>query len=165
MQEKKIIIVNKKDKIIGYKPRNLITSSDIYRVSALWIQNSKGDILLAQRSLTKDKDPGKWGPAVAGTLEEDETYSSNIIKESEEEIGLINPNIKKVDYYLNQGTHKFFVQWFFSVVDKSINDFIIQESEVAQIKWFTKKELLEELRLRPNNFLDSLKWCINKFKK
>ena len=30
-----------------------------------------------------DKLPGKWGPAVAGTVEEGESYEENIIKEAE----------------------------------------------------------------------------------
>jgi len=55
MSSAKIIIVNKNDKIIGYKERGTLKSSDIYRVSSLWIQNSQGKILLAQRSFNKKK--------------------------------------------------------------------------------------------------------------
>ena len=63
-----IIIVDKEDNIIGYKDRYKLDPSDIYRVSALWLTNSKEDILLAQRSFDKKHYPGKWGPAVAGTV-------------------------------------------------------------------------------------------------
>lgn len=66
----KIIIVNENDEIIGHKARGTLEQLDIYRVSALWIKNSQGDILLAQRKFTKKHDPGKWGPAVAGTNDE-----------------------------------------------------------------------------------------------
>ena len=92
----KIIIVDEDDNIIGSKERNSIVSGDIYRVSALLIENSKGEILLAQRALTKKHDPGKWGPPVAGTVEEGETYESNIVKEAEEELGLKNIQIIKM---------------------------------------------------------------------
>lgn len=94
----KIIIVDENDTIIGHKNRDSMEDGDMYRVSALWIQNSKGDILLAQRSFDKRNDPGKWGPAVAGTVEEGETYESNIIKEAEEEIGLKNSHFDKAFY-------------------------------------------------------------------
>ena len=57
MGKAKIIIVNGEDKIIGYKKRGTLDLSDIYRVSALWIQNSKGEILLAQRSFDKKTIP------------------------------------------------------------------------------------------------------------
>lgn len=54
-----IPIVNDNDKIIGYKPRDDRNTKDMYRVSALWITNSKGDILLAQRAFTKKHNPLK----------------------------------------------------------------------------------------------------------
>ena len=77
MKEKpKIILVNENDEIIGYKERGTLDKEDIYRVSALWIQNSKGEILLAQRSFNKNNNPRKWGPAVAGTNDEGESYES-----------------------------------------------------------------------------------------
>jgi len=54
-----IPIVDEKDKIIGYKDRKEIQKEDIYRVSALWITNSKDEILLAQRAFSKSHDPGR----------------------------------------------------------------------------------------------------------
>jgi len=160
-----IIIVNEKDEIIGHKERGTLEPSDIYRASALWIQNSKGDILLAQRSFNKDHHPGKWGPAVAGTVEEGETYQSTIIKESEEEIGLTNYHFDKSFNNYNDGEFKHFTQWFFATVDKEVTEFTIQKEEVEKIKWFTKKELLEELNSSPEKFLKSIKKCVDFFSK
>ena len=55
-------IVDDQDNIIGAKPRNEIDfKKDCFRSSGLWLTNSKGQVLIAQRSLSKDKDPGKWG--------------------------------------------------------------------------------------------------------
>lgn len=69
-----IIVVDKDDKIITYKKRGTLLSKDIYRVSALWITNKKGEVLLAKRAMDKKLYPGCWGPAVAGTVEKGETY-------------------------------------------------------------------------------------------
>jgi isopentenyl-diphosphate delta-isomerase len=70
----KIIIVDDEDNIIGIKEREEVDKKNLrYRCSALWVKNSKGEILLAKRALTKKHSPGKWGPAVAGTLAENET--------------------------------------------------------------------------------------------
>jgi isopentenyldiphosphate isomerase len=165
MAKTKIIIVNENDEVIGCKERGTLTQSDIYRVAALWIQNSKGEILLAQRSFNKKNDPGKWGPAVAGTIDEGETYESNIIKEAEEEIGLKSHHFQKSFYKLNDRKHKYFVQWFFALVDKDIDEFTIQKEEVEKIKWFTKEELLDELNNHPDKFLQSIKECIDFFNK
>jgi len=163
MKRENIIIVDENDKIIGYKERETLNQSDIYRVSALWIQNSKGDILLAQRKLNKKNDPGKWGPAVAGTNDKGDSYKSNIVKEAEEEIGLKNHHFQEFDKIRYSGKHNYFCQWFKLVIDKKLDEFIIQENEVEQIKWFKKDELLKELKNNPDNFLKSTKDYVRLF--
>src|SRR3989344_2570418 len=114
----KTIIVDEHDNPIGLKDREDITSEDIYRVSLLWITNSKGEILLARRAYTKSHDPGKWGPAVAGTVEEGETYESNIIKEAEEELGLTNLKLVSGARLRKRTNYNYFVQQFSIVLDK-----------------------------------------------
>ena len=165
MSKAKIVIVNENDEIIGSKERGTLNQSDIYRVSALWIQNSKGEILLAQRSFNKKNNPGQWGPAVAGTIDEGESYESNIVKEAEEEIGLNNQEFQKSFHHFHDGEHKHFTQWFFALVDKEIEEFTIQEEEVEKIKWYSKEELLKELSESPNLFLTSIKQCVDFFSK
>lgn len=156
MIKPRIIIVNDQDEIIGHKERGTLSREDIYRVSALWITNSKGDILLAQRKFTKSHDPGKWGPAVSGTLDEGETYESNILKEAEEEIGLRNilPTIGPKKH--RKGEYNYFTQWYTLKLDRIEEDFVIQEEEVEQVKWFTSDELLEELSRHREKYLAGL---------
>ncbi len=153
----KIIIVDEKDNIIGYKDRDSIKREDIYRVSALWITNSNGDILLAQRALTKTHGPGKWGPAVAGTNDKGETYEMNIIKEAEEEIGLKNIKPKLVIKVRRSEEYNYFVQWFLLKIDKPISEFSRDPVEVERIKWFSKEELLKDIHTNPKMFVESAK--------
>jgi len=159
----KYIVVDENDNIIGYKDRDSITRNDIYRVSALWITNSNDDILLAQRAFTKSHDPGKWGPAVAGTVDEGESYEDNIIKEAEEEIGLKNIIPKIGPKKRMTGEHNYFDQWYFLKIDKLEKDFTIQESEVETIKWFTKEQLRHELEINSDKFLAGMKDLFNEF--
>jgi len=159
----KLIIVDENDVPIGLKDRSSVTKDDIYRVSALWITNSKGDILLAQRQLTKKQDPGKWGPAVAGTNDEGESYDVNILKEAQEEIGLKNTIFtiaRKIRY--TSPTNNF-CQWYTLVIDKDIDYFKLQEEEVKAIKWFTRDELKKQLSNSPEKFLVSVKACLEEF--
>ena len=51
--KEEIIIVDENDQIIGHKVRGTLDQKDVYRVSALWVQNSNGHVLLAKRALTK----------------------------------------------------------------------------------------------------------------
>lgn len=158
MDKLRIVIVNDQDEIIGYKERGTLTKEDIYRVAALWVTNSKGDILLAQRQFGKRHDPGKWGPAVAGTVDEGETYEDNIVKEAEEEIGLVGINPTKGAKRRISDEYNYFGQWYTLVVDKPADEFVIQEEEVAQVKWFTCDELMQELERHPERYLKDMGW-------
>lgn len=149
----KIIIVDKNDKIIGYKNRDTLDKGDIYRVSALWITNSLGEILLARRHHTKSHHPRKWGPAVAGTVEENETYEENIIKEADEELGLKNIKLKLGPKTKTDDEYHHFTQWFILNVDMNIIEFKIQKDEVEEIKWFSSQKLKKQLQEYPDEFL------------
>lgn len=157
MIKQKIIVVNEKDEPIGIKYRDEIDpQEDIYRCSSIWITNSQGEVLLAQRKLTKDHDPGKWGPASSGTVEEGETYESNAYKELEEEIGLVNVNLKLGPKQYYNKVRKFFAQWFFCQIDQPVKEFTLQEEEVEKIEWVGKEDLLTDIKNNPDKYVPSL---------
>lgn len=116
-----------------------------------------GDILLARRHHTKSHHPGRWGPAVSGTVENGETYEENIIKESEEELGLKNTKLERGPKTETTGVYHHFTQWFTLTTDKNITDFKIQEDEVEEIKWFPAEELSRQLEQHPDDFLPTMK--------
>jgi isopentenyldiphosphate isomerase len=161
-----IIIVNDQDEAIGVKERESLSPDDIYRASAVWITNSQKEMLMAQRSLQKKLSPGQWGPAAAGTLEEGETYESNIIKEIGEELGLqlsIADLQKGPKVRIKGSTHYFFCQWYLYTIDKPAEEFVIQKEEVEQVKWFKKEELFASLEGIQKSFLDSIRQWIDLF--
>ena len=153
----KIIIVDENDNPIGVKYREEVDSQkDIYRCTGIWLTNSQGEILLAQRKLTKDKDPGKWGPAVSGTVEEGETCEINAYKEMEEEIGLTGVELKLGPKQRFFSPRNYFAQWFTCQIDKPIEDFVVQEEEVEEIKWVKEDDLRADLRNNPDKYIPSL---------
>lgn len=160
----RVPIVNEQDELIGYKDRESLENKEIYRVSALWITNSQGQILLAQRSFSKVKHPGQWGPAVAGTVEEGENYDQNIIREAEEELGIVGMEFKKVNKLRIYTTYNYFVQWYRLVLDRNVDEFRIQKEEVEKVKWFDREELKKELEDNPNNYLHSMEDYLRIFK-
>ena len=152
----KIPIVDENDNVISYKERDDRDENSIYRISYLWVTDTDRKILLAKRAFHKKHDPGKWGPAVAGTVEENETYEENIIKESQEELGLVNiqPVLGKKRRVSTK--YQYFSQEFLLTLPSGFNNFKIQEDEVAEIKWFTEDELRKELRENPDIFLKGI---------
>ena len=147
-----ITVVDQDDVILEYKERWTLNPNDRYRVSALWVTNSRWEILLVQRSRNKKHHPFLWWPAVAGTVEKNETYEQNIIKETAEEIGIenINPIIshktKTESWFLH------FTQYFSIVIDIPIEGFRIQESEAEGIRWISPSDLLDEIKNTSENF-------------
>ena len=152
-----LIIVNESDEEIGVKDRpDLNPKTDIYRVSALWVLNGRGEVLLAQRAHNKKQQPGKWAASVAGTVEEGETYESNIYKEAREELGIVGlvfkegPKIRVADDY------NFFCQWYLVNIDQPAKEFVFQKSEVAQVKWAKIMDVTKRIREHPEEFTPSM---------
>lgn len=154
--EAKAVIVDKNDVVVGAKPKSQWLNTDIQRVTALWLTNSKGEILLAQRALTKRYSPGKWGPAASGTVEEGETYDSNIIKEVEEEIGIKDIKPTKGPKFFVTAEHSYFRQMYYAVLDAPITAFKFPKEEVSALKWFSPEEIRVAQKENPENFTHAI---------
>jgi isopentenyldiphosphate isomerase len=162
----KIQIVDESDNIIGHKDRGEVDyQKDIYRVAALWLTNSKDEVLIAQRKLTKDKDPGKWGPAVAGTVDEGETYDSNIYKEAEEEIGLTGAKFDLGPKQRVRQPRNYWCQWYTVSLDKNVGDFHIQEDEVERIAWVPMSWLVSDVKANPKKYIPIMPELVGMFSK
>ncbi len=160
--KKKVVIVDDNDVPVGTKYRDEVDYlKETYRCTGIWLVNSQGEILIAQRKFTKSKDPGKWGPAAAGTVEEGETYESNAYKELEEEIGVTGIKLELGPKQHSVSPRKYFGQWFLCEIDRSIEQFVIQEDEVEQIKWINKDDLLLDMKNYPDKYVTSLHSIIN----
>ena len=62
-----------------------------------------------------------------------------------------------------KGEYNYFDQWFLLEADLDISAFIIQEEEVAAIKWFSPRELKEQLEKTPERFLKGMPQCVEMF--
>ncbi|USN58435.1 MAG: hypothetical protein H6767_09400 [Candidatus Peribacteria bacterium] len=54
---KEIIIVDTEDNVIGLTMRGEPLNGKLFRVSALWLMDIKGNILLSKRSVSKKHHP------------------------------------------------------------------------------------------------------------
>ena len=150
-------IVDEKDNIIEYKDRYDRDPKDIFRITHVWIFNKKNQFLIAKRHHSKKVSPNKWSPAVVGTVEEGETYESNAKKEAEEELGLKNLDMKPLfkRYYENSNGRRF-CYVFIASMDMSEGDFVLEEDEVAEVKWVGLGELAEWYKKSPEDFIPSM---------
>lgn len=151
------IIVDKDDAVLGAKTRDeLDLSRDIYRVAAVWLINSQGEVLIAQRALSLRNGAGLWGPSAAGTVEEGESYDANALKELNEELGVSGITLEKGMKYFADGQRKYFCQFYLGGTDKPATAFELQADEVAAVKWVTIDALRADLHARPEYYLPTM---------
>ncbi len=162
----RIPIVNEQDEIIEYKERDLLAPGDIFRVAGLWIYDEEGNILLARRAEVKKKHPGLWAVSVAGTVEEGETYDSNILKEMEEELGITGytPEFATKDFKdsgIGDNLRRFSTHY--KVTMPHDYPFFIKEDEVAEVRWFNPKELEDTIERTPEIFVPTFRQYYKNF--
>lgn len=158
MKREEIIIVDYDDNVLGTKYRDEIDyTKDIYRTTGIWIKDSTDRILIAQRSHSKPKDSGKWGPSVAGTVNYGETYEENAYKELEEELGVKDTVLVQGPKQYINSPRKQFYQWFVCTVDKPSDEFNFQKDEVEQLRWVSKKDLLLDVTNHPDKYVPFMK--------
>jgi isopentenyldiphosphate isomerase len=84
-------IVDEDGNTIGETPRNIChdgVSRLLHPVVHLHIFNSKGELFLQKRAMTKDIQPGKWDTSVGGHMSPGESIAEALQREADEELGL-----------------------------------------------------------------------------
>jgi len=148
-------IVDENDNIIGKKLRSEITKDDIYRVSSLWVFNQNRELLIAQRPMWKKNDPGKWSESAVGTLEFGETYQSNLVKESREELGLdLNENelIFIGKEFFESPKNRLFGAMY-AVILSNTPKLELNSHEVPYVEWISNDKIKDELSEVDNRFV------------
>ena len=148
-------LVDQTDKEIGYKKFEALNENDILRVAALWITNSKGEVLLAKRPISKRRDPNRWGPSVACVLEKGQTYLGVIKQAAKSEIGLEGFVTDEGKKLLVTGYNNFFCQLFSSQLDLEIETLELNKDEVTEVRWFSRAEIDVQLHANPYHFVQA----------
>lgn len=154
MKREKIVIVDENDNVISSKYRDEVDYyNDIRRSAGIWVTNSLNQILISQRSFKKRIDPGKWGPAVQGSIGVDETYESNAYKEIEEELGIKGAFLIKYNKQYVCEPMKYFSQWYLYITDLNETDFYFPKDEVESVKWIDKDKLYLDLKNNSDKYV------------
>ncbi len=83
-------VVDKDDNLITVKPRGEIHAKGLmHRAVHILLFNSKGELFLQKRSMSKDEQPGKWDSSAAGHVDSGEAYLDCARREITEELGIV----------------------------------------------------------------------------
>lgn len=127
-----------------------------HKAVALYIINSKNQVLLQKRSSKKKLWPNLWDISAGGHVFAGEFGFQAIIREIKEELGI---EIEKNDIlFLGAATsvnkkgdiiNKHFNEYYIVNKDINISDLRLQSEEVSDAKWFDKEEILKNIE---NNY-------------
>lgn len=82
-------VVDENDNVIAVTTRGEIHARGLmHRAVHILVFNSKGELFLQKRSLSKDEQPGKWDSSAAGHVDSGEAYLDCAQREIAEELGI-----------------------------------------------------------------------------
>ena len=126
-----------------------------HRIAHIWIVNDRGELLCQQRTLLKDKNPGKWEAHFGGHVLDGQEYIENAVREIQEELGL---KIDKKDMTLlmiykcdkdREFQAVFTIKW-----NGNIEELNPEKEEVEKIKWLNISEIEEFYKRKDNQWAD-----------
>lgn len=130
-----------------------------HREVAVIIANKEGKILLEKRSPFKKQSPNKWA-LCAGHIGAGDSPENAILREMEEEIG-VSINIEDLEFlkvairnikFNEEQYNRAFQYTYYWETDKKESDFIIQEEELTEVKFFDIEEIKEAVNSNDKNF-------------
>lgn len=138
-------IVDEQGNIIGKATRKECHSGSflLHPVVHLHVFNSKGELFLQKRSMSKDIQPGKWDTSVGGHVDYGEEIKTALCREAREELGITEYEPKFLCSYIWQSTReKELVNDYYCIYD---GEFKIDPIEIDEGKFWSMKDVEENL--------------------
>jgi len=145
-------VVDEHDQPLKPLPRKLVHGYGVWhRVSHIWLQNDKGQLLCQQRSFEKELYPGFWECFFGGHIRPNETYEQAAIRELDEELGV---EVNAKDLYLwrvykffdkAEGYNNEFMGVFVARWNGKLEDLVFDDGEVARAAWKDIPEIKQEI--------------------
>ncbi len=152
----KLILVDGKDKIIGYGEKEKCHDGDgkLHRAFSIFLFNSNGQMLIQKRALDKRLWGGYWTNSVCSHPRKGETYKRAAERRLKEELG-ISTKLKPLFKFKYQarfgdaGSEHEMDRVFVGVSDKKIR---ANPDEISEWKFVDTKRLLKDAKARPNKY-------------
>lgn len=155
MTEEKVILVDNEDNPVGTKAKmQAHLNGDLHRAISILIYNTKGEMLLQQRALSKYHTPGLWTNACCSHPRPGENNADAAARRLKEEMSL-DTELKEVFTFVYQAhfdnglTEHEFDHVFFGITDKDPD---INPDEACDFRWVTMARLLQDVAVNPDNY-------------
>jgi isopentenyl-diphosphate delta-isomerase type 1 len=156
-------IVDDQDRVIGQCARREVHRlGHKHRAIHVLVFNSRGEVFLQKRSMSKDTHPGVWDSSSSGHLDTGEDYDACAIRELREEIGLVidkaPQRLFKIDACLETGQE--FV-WVYK--HQAEGPFTLHPEEIERGDWFDPKHVSQWIKKCPGEFAPAFALIWNRF--
>jgi isopentenyl-diphosphate Delta-isomerase len=145
------------------RPRDEIhRSGQWHRTVHVWIRNSKGELLVQKRSVSKETWPGRWDISCAGHIAAGESAQTAMVRELDEELGLrVDPKTPVflfcVKHRYRDESRRFYDNEFSDVFlldsDRESGAFTPQADEVDEVKYIPIQELKKTISANDPQFV------------
>ena len=124
----------------------------------IFIINDKREVLLQKRSANKRFSPNKWG-LCAGHVDAYETLEDAALREIKEEVGLNVTPKELIPYGEREITisdsNSHITYFYYVKCNKKEDEFIIQEEELSEVKWFNIDEIITMIKDEKKSFKEN----------
>jgi isopentenyl-diphosphate delta-isomerase type 1 len=150
-------VVDEQDQVIGQRPRNEVHERGLrHRATHMLVFNSRGELFLQQRSMTKDMWPGVWDSSAAGHLDAGEEYDACALRELGEELGF-KPATPPTRWFRLGASPETGMEFCWVYRLHGEGPFQLQVSEVRGGGWFLPVTINSWLESRPEDFASAFR--------
>ena len=166
MAEEKVILVNEKDEQIGLMPKmEAHEKAVLHRAFSVFVFNSKNELMLQQRALSKYHSPGLWTNTCCSHQRDGESNIQAGTRRLEEEMGFITDLEEKTSFIYKAPFDNGLTEHELDhiMVGYYQEEPIINKDEVEAWKWMPLETVKTDIKVQPELYTAWFKIIFEKF--
>ncbi len=164
MKDEFVILVDEHDRELGVMEKmEAHEKGTLHRAFSIFIFNSKGELLIHQRALDKYHSGGLWTNTCCSHPRQGESVEQAANRRLQEEMGM-SCNMKPVFSFIYRAEldHNLSEHELDHVLVGVSDDLpVINPEEVNSYKYMSLESLEQDIKLRPENYTEWFKICLN----
>lgn len=154
-------IVDENDNVIGCGLRKEVHEKSFYHRSVhILLFNSKGELFLQKRALTKDENPGLWDTSSAGHVNTGEDYFTGAQRELQEELSITADLVPFMKFKACAATFWEHVNIYTCLTDDKI---VCDPVEISEGRFWTVDEIKGSIQKDPEKFTSTFRIIFDKY--
>lgn len=143
-------VVDSENRVIGQATRGEVHAKGLlHRSVHIWVFNSRGELFLQKRAMTKDENPGYWDSSASGHLNAGEDYRTSAQRELMEELGISGELQFFMKFPASRETHWEHVETYLCRTDQKIT---LNLLEISEGRFWPISDLKKAVHSRPGQF-------------